>query len=550
MTTASYPTASSSNDRAPGSPSSSSSSAHGAPAMIECRDPATGRKLGEVPAMSRAEVTERIARARAAQRAWGATSFDERRRVLRDLLAYTLECADEFAELVTVDSGKTREHAMLGEIWPVAEKLRWTIANGERYLRPERVSSGLLVHKRATIEFHPLGVVGVISPWNFPFQNILGPTISSLFAGNGTVVKVSEWSSWSAARFQRMFDEVLNARGHSTDLVQILTGGGETGAAVVSGGVDLVVFTGSARNGRRVIEESAKAVIPVILELGGKDPMIVCDDAHVPQAVHTALTGAFLTSGQMCMAIERVYAFEAIHDQFVEQVVEVAKNLRQGPPAGGGLIDVGAMTMPGQLDVVERLVNDAVAKGAVVRTGGKRSAKGQFFEPTVLTNVRNDMAIMREETFGPVLAIVKVAGEDEAIRLANDCEYGLSSSVFTKDPARARRIARQITAGSTIVNDFGLGYIAQELPFGGAKGSGFGRLNGRDGLRACTNQKAVLEDRLPIYTPKQVFPVKPGDYEMARAAIKMIYGGWRDRVAAAKDMVASLGARARGGRDS
>ncbi len=516
-------------------------------AVIECRDPATGKYLGTVPSMSRSEVVERIARAREAQKAWSKTSFAERRRVLEDLLAYTLEQADEFADLVVLESGKTREHAMLGEIWPVAEKLRWTINHGEKHLAPERVSSGLLVHKTATIEFHPLGVVGVISPWNFPFQNIVGPTIPALFAGNAVVIKVSEWSSWSVRRFQRMFDEVLNARGHSPDLVQILTGGGETGAAVVSGGADLIVFTGSARNGRRVIEESAKAAIPVILELGGKDPMIVCDDAHVPQAVHTALAGAFLSSGQMCMAIERVYVFESVHDAFVEQVLEVVRTMRHGPP-GNGLVDMGAMTMPGQLDQVERLVNDAVAKGAVVRAGGKRSPFGQFFEPTVLTGVRHDMAITREETFGPVMSIMKVSGEEEAIRLANDSEYALGSSVFTRDPARARRIARQITAGSTCVNDFGLAYIAQDLPFGGTKGSGFGRLNGRDGLRGCTNQKAVLEDRFPIYSPKKLFPVASGDYEIARSTIRMIYGDWSQRAIALRDIAATLRARLTGGR--
>jgi acyl-CoA reductase-like NAD-dependent aldehyde dehydrogenase len=517
------------------------------PTIIPCRNPATGEHLGDVLVCSKREVVERIAKAREAQAKWKATSFAERRAVLEDLLDFTLSHADAIADLVVRDSGKTKENAMLGEIWPVAEKLRWTIRSGEKHLRPERMSSGILLHKRATIEFHPLGVVGVIAPWNFPYQNILGPTIAALFAGNAVVVKVSEWSSFSAAYVQRMFDQILNARGHSTDLVQIVTGYAETGRAVVSGGVDLVVFTGSMRNGKRVLEDSAKNLVPVILELGGKDPMIVCDDAEVEQAVHTALAGAFLTSGQMCLAIERIYAFDAIHDRFVDRAVELARGLRQGPP-GRGVVDVGAMTMPGQLEIVQRLVDDAVAKGAVLRTGGKRSPFGQFFEPTILTKVDHSMAVMREETFGPIMAIMKVSGEEEAVRLANDSEYGLSSSVFTKDPERGRRIARQIVAGSTCVNDFGLSYMAQDLPFGGTRGSGFGRLNGREGLRACTNQKAFLEDRLPIYAAKKVFPVAEGDYEIARSAIRIIYGGLRQKAGAAKDLAKTMKARVTGRR--
>ena len=235
---------------------------------IRCTDPATGAYLGDVPVMEASEVRERIVRARRAQEAWARTSFKERRRVLKRLLDEVLERADELCDAICRDAGKTRENAMLGEIWPICEKLRWTIAHGERHLRPEKVSSGLLVHKRARIEFQPLGVIGIICPWNFPLQNILGPTIPALMAGNAAVVKVSEWTSWSAIHFQRLLDSVLESTGHSPDLVQLVTGYGETGAALVSGGVDKVFFTGSMKNGRKVVEESAKTLTPVILELG------------------------------------------------------------------------------------------------------------------------------------------------------------------------------------------------------------------------------------------------------------------------------------------
>lgn len=496
----------------------------GPPKKIPCFDPATGERLGEVPVDGPAEVRAAVRRAREAQRRWRETSFAERRRVLRHMLDHLLDHADELVDAVVRDSGKTRENAMLGEIWPVAEKLRWTLGEGERHLAPERVSSGLFPHKKALIEFYPLGVVGVIAPWNYPLQNILGPAIPALFAGNGVVVKVSEAVAWSAPRFKRIFDEALIAAGQSPDLVQIVNGYGEAGAALVSGGVDLVIFTGSMPNGRKVIAESAKTGVPVILELGGKDPMIVCDDAHLEEAVHAAMAGTFIAAGQNCMSSERILVMEGIHDRFVARVAELTRALRQGPPRGG-LVDVGAIVSPAQVAVIEALVDDAVARGATVLAGGKRALPevGQYFAPTVLTGATADMRILREETFGPVMVICKVAGEQEAIELANATEYGLNASVFSRDSARAKRIADRIEAGGTCINGFGLTYMAQALPFGGIKGSGFGRLNGREGLRACTTQKAVLADRLPVHAPLAVYPVKPNDYAVARALIQLLY---------------------------
>ncbi|HVI00996.1 MAG TPA: aldehyde dehydrogenase family protein [Enhygromyxa sp.] len=495
-------------------------------ATIPCTDPATGERLGEVLALTPDEVRERIARARKAQAEWGRTPFSERRKVLARLLEMLLEQADELCEEICRDAGKTLHNAMLGEIWPIAEKLRWHIKHGEKHLRSEVVSSGLLVHKRARIEYHPLGVVGVITPWNFPLQNILGPTIPALFAGNAVIIKVSEWTSWSAAPFQRLLDRCLKDCGYSTDLIQVITGYADTGAALVSGGVDKIVFTGSMRNGKRVLEESAKTLTPVILELGGKDPMIICDDADLDQAAHAACSAAFIASGQMCLAAERTLVFDAVYEPFIAKVQDIALRLRQDAPLAGKLVDVGAMTMPAQLEIVEQLVQDAISKGARVIAGGGR-AKGKpskhFFEPTILADVTDEMRIMHEETFGPIMVISKVANEDEAVRIANATEYGLSSSVFSKDHARAKRIADRIVAGSTCINDWALMYMVQELPFGGVKGSGFGRLNGREGLRACTNVKAVIEDRLPLHRPIELFPGKRYDYEVTREGVRLLY---------------------------
>lgn len=495
-------------------------------ATIPCTDPATGDRLGEVPALTPDEVRERIARARKAQVEWSQTPFAERRKVLARMLDMLLAQADSLCEEICRDAGKTLHNAMLGEIWPIAEKLRWTIKHGEKHLRRETVSSGLLAHKRAVIEYHPLGVIGVITPWNFPLQNIMGPTIPALFAGNAVIIKVSEWTSWSAAPFQRCLDRCLKDCGYSPDLIQVITGYADTGAALVSGGVDKIVFTGSLGNGKRVIEGSAETLTPVILELGGKDPMIVCDDADLDQAAHAACSAAFIASGQMCLAAERTLVFDAVYDEFVAKVKDIGLRLRQGAPLSGKLVDVGAMTMPAQVEIVEALVQDAISKGARVIAGGgraKQKSSKQFFEPTILAEVTEDMRIMHEETFGPVMAITRVKNEDEAIRIANSIDYGLSSSVFSKDHRRARRIADQIVAGSTCINDWALMYMVQDLPFGGVKGSGFGRLNGGEGLRACTNVKAVIEDRLPIHRAIELFPGRRYDYEVTREGVRLLY---------------------------
>ena len=515
------------------------------PETLSCRNPATLEKLGDVPIFDRQAVVERVQRARRAQAHWGQTSFAERRRVLAALLDYIVEHQEEICRICSRDSGKTLVDAMMGEVFPVCEKLRYTIAHGERDLAAEKRASGVLVHKAVRVEYHPLGVVGVLCPWNFPFHNIFCPVIPALFAGNAVVVKVSEWTSWSAADFQAMFDDVLIATGHDKDLVQVITGAGETGQALVQSGVDKIFFTGSPGNGKKVMAAAAETLTPVVLELGGKDPMIICDDADLDQAVGTAMLGVFTACGQMCVAAERLYVFDGIYDEFVRRVAAKAGALRQGPPTEdtGGQYDVGAMTMPRQLEILERQVGDAVHKGARALVGGKRhpTLKGQFFQPTVLVDVDHSMSIVHEETFGPVMTIVRVRDEDEAVRLANDCAYGLGSSVFTKDARRGERIARRISAGMTVINDYGLAYMMQSAPFGGVRISGFGRINGREGLRACCNEKTVVSDKLPIHQGISFYPIKKATFPLLQNVISLIYGrGVSSRVKAVAGIAQSL----------
>ena len=496
------------------------------PKTIECLDPATRECLGEIPVNSPAEVRESVARAKLAQQAWKQTSFEERRRVLGELLAYIVENKFELAELVQRDSGKTRENALIGEIWTTCEKFKWTIKNGEKHLRPEPVSSGLLMHKKARLEFHPLGVVGVIISWNYPFQNFVNAIPPALMAGNAIVIKPSEWVAWSSSRFVEGFQDVLKEAGHSRDLIQVVQGYGETGNALVRAEIDTMLFIGSVTNGRKVIEASAEQVIPVVMELGGKDAFIVCDDASVEQAVHAALSGCYINCGQNCVASERILVHEKVYEAFENRAAELVGAFRQGS-SRDGVVDVGAMITPLQLNVVDELVQSAVAEGARVVVGGKRTLEGtgDFFEPTILADVTPKMRIMNEEVFGPVMLLCKVRDDAHAIEIANSIEYGLGSSVFSKNRARARAIVSQLDAGMSAINDFsGMTYMVQDLTFGGVKASGFGRMNGRDGLRSMCNVKAVLDDRFSQNAPAKIFPVAEENYEKMGGVIDLIYG--------------------------
>ncbi len=288
-----------------------------------------------------------------------------------------------------------------------------------------------------------------------------------------------------------------------------------------------MIFIGSVPNGRRVLEAAARALVPVILELGGKDPLVVCDDADLEQAAHAAMNGCFIHCGQNCVAAERILVHDAIYDRFEQRVADLTRALRQGPPLAGEIVDVGGMTTPAQLDVVSRLVRRAVEQGARVVTGGRPAlaGSGAFFEPTILADVTPEMEVMQEETFGPVMLLCRVRDDDHAVAVANATRFGLGSSVMCRDPRRAGRIARRIEAGMTAVNEFGgITYMVQDLPFGGMKESGFGRLNGRDGLRALTHPRALLEDRFPVPFANKLFPVGKAAYATTRATIEMVYG--------------------------
>jgi acyl-CoA reductase-like NAD-dependent aldehyde dehydrogenase len=442
----------------------------------------------------------------------------------------------KFPSVCARDSGKARVDAAFGEVMTTCEKLWWLIDHGERALSPEKRPSGrMMFYKSARVEYVPLGVVGAIVPWNYPYHNVLNPLSAALFAGNGLVLKVSEHAAWSGAGFvKKVVDAALEAVGAPRDLVRIVAGFGDAGAALVSGGVDHLIFVGSTGVGRAVAAGAAPTLTPVTLELGGKDAFVVCADADLDAALAAGLRGAFQSCGQNCAGAERFIVHASVADEFAERAGAAARAMRQGNPlGGGGGVDSGSMCMPSAVAAVAALVDDAVAKGAKLLAGGtpkktSSSSPGQFYPPTVLYGVRRGMRLWEEEVFGPVFAIAVARDDDDAVRLANDCSFGLGSAVFSRSQARARSIGARLEAGMTSLNDFATTYMCQSLPFGGVKESGYGRFAGVEGLRALTTAKAVAEDAAPLLIKTQIppllrYPVPEAGFGFVCGLIRMFY---------------------------
>lgn len=465
--------------------------------VIEIHSPATLDKIGEVVVDSAADVRAAVATARAAFRQWSTLDIKQRANVLlsaRDLL---LARQEDILQTICTENGKPRLEA-ISEFFYVCDVITFYAKQAKRFLKPERIKPHLLRNKKVTVHYEPRGVIGLITPWNFPFILTVGEAIPALMAGNAVVIKPSEWTPLIAKLGCEILQQAFMNAGLPAEILQVVNGYGETGGALVDE-ADMIAFTGSVNTGKRIAERAAKRLIPVSLELGGKDPMIVCRDADVERAANAAVWGAFTNSGQVCISVERVYVDEAIADDFTKRVVEKTKQLRQGIDEKNSeqRVDVGAMTFPRQIETVEDHVSDAKAHGATILTGGQRNPNlpGRFYEPTVLTNVDHSMKIMTEETFGPVLPIMCVRNEDEALRLANDSIYGLNASVWTKDKARGERIAAQVEAGMTCVNDVIVGFAVTDAPSGGLKESGLGKRHGAHGIRRFCHEQVIITDR-------------------------------------------------------
>ncbi|MFQ5698788.1 MAG: aldehyde dehydrogenase family protein [Myxococcota bacterium] len=469
-----------------------SASGPGERRRLRLSSPATLEEIGEIEVQTSVDVAHAVERARHAQPAWAGLAIEERARFLRRMLDGVLARQDEIVDVVVRESGKPRNEARMMEVFSACDSLTYWTSHAGRLLRPERVRPhGLLrFAKTLRIEYRPLGVVGVISPWNAPLILSLDPSVQALVAGNAVLLKPSEVTPFSG----ELLGELFEAAGLPEGIFQVLTGDGETGAALCASGVDKISFTGSVATGRKVGEACARQLIPCTLELGGDDPMIVCGDADLERAAAGAVAGAFLNAGQYCCGTERVYVVDEIAGAFTDRVLRRVAELRQG---SDGEFDVGAIFQERQLAVIERHVSDAVSRGAKILAGGRRNPalSGLYYEPTVLVDVGGDMEIMREETFGPILPIQRVRDEDEAIRCANDSRYGLAATVWTRDPARGRDLARRLEAGSVCINDMTVTYGLLEAPFGGRKQSGIGQVHGALGLRGYCHAEPIIADR-------------------------------------------------------
>ena len=463
---------------------------------VQSVNPATGEVLAEFDSASPAEVQATVARAREASHAWQQLEVGERARYLLRLKEALYTRRDEVAALITREAGKPKVEAVVGEVMVVLDTLEYFAHHGAEFLAPQPVPHHNLAvrFKRGRLMYEPHGVIGIISPSNYPLNIPFGEMAPALVAGNTVVLKPSEFTPQIGLEIR----DLCEAAGLPSGVVNVLVGDGSTGGALVDSAIDKLIFTGSVPTGKRIQTLAAERLLPTVLELGGKDPMIVLEDADIDVASSAAVWGAFVNAGQACLSVERCYVHRSIYERFVALCAEKTKKLNVGNGMDA-LTDVGPMINPRQLQIVESHIEDARRQSARIVTGGKRLTElgRNFYAPTVVADVTHEMRIMREETFGPVLPIMPFDSEDEAARLANDSEYGLAASVFTRNSDRGERLARRIHAGTVMVNDVISCFGISEAPHGGVKASGIGRAHGRFGLEEMVRVKYLDTDQVP-----------------------------------------------------
>jgi succinate-semialdehyde dehydrogenase/glutarate-semialdehyde dehydrogenase len=484
--------------------------------------PATGALVGEVAVTPADEVRRAVARARRAQQAWAVLPIEERAQRLLRLRDALAEHADELVDILALECGKPRHEALVHEVTTLLDLAAWAAARAPAALAPESMKLHLMKHRTGEVHHVPRGVIGVISPWNFPLVIPMGTVIEGLVTGNACVVKPSEVTPLVLQKAKEIYDST----GLPEDLFGVVFGFAPTGQALIEAGIDHCVFTGAVETGRKVAAACGARLIPCTMELGGKAPLVACEDCDIERTARAIVFGGFANSGQVCISVERVYAHERVYAALVDRVAALTADLRQGDPSRD-YVDLGAITLPRQIEIVERHIEDATKKGARVVRGGKRlPGPGQFFEATVLADCNQSMSVMREEIFGPVVPLMSVKSEDEAVALANDSSLGLNAYVFTRKRATARRLAERIQAGSVLVNDVLTNYCTAEAPFGGIKQSGFGRVHGDQALRDLCQPKYVSFDRVPPPSRDPIwFPYTSKSYAWLQRGVRLVFGG-------------------------
>lgn len=489
--------------------------------VITVVSPIDGKPIGQVPSHRLDEALAGLARARRAQKTWAALTHEQRERKLRVYMELVHRHRAELADILTAESGKTLFESYLFEVASILHLADYFLKHAPRILKPKRISISVFKNRTSYLHYRPRGVVLVISPWNFPLSNSMGEVLMGLIAGNAVLLKPASLTPLVAVRMRELADEA----GLDPDLFQVVTCSGRVaGELIDQGDLNFVSFTGSTETGRRVAEACARRLIPCTMELGGKAPAVVLADADVENAARAVVWGAFANSGQICASVERCLVHERIYEPFLARVLEITKTLRQGDPRSGD-VDVGAMVDPGQIEIVESLVKDALARGARALTGGRRAAAGRnFYEPTILVDVNEEMRVMKEESFGPLLPVMPFKDDEEAVRIANDVRYGLMANVFSRDQAHARQVAERLEAGTVIINDTLVTHAYPETPWQGVKESGFGRVHSDEGLRDLCVGYHVNHEVFSMENPTW-YPYTTEKMKTVLAALDLTMGG-------------------------
>jgi acyl-CoA reductase-like NAD-dependent aldehyde dehydrogenase len=481
-------------------------------------NPATGLQFGEVAMTTPEEVKQAVEELRQAFPVWSGKPVRERVRILRKFQKLLVDQRDEISSVVSQDTGKSRQDSLI-ELFVSIDMLAQISAKAEKWLKRERVSSGLYLFKKCYVERRPHGVAVVISPWNYPLLISLTPLFSALLAGNTAILKTSEITPAVGVLIEKLFKSLPEL----APFVRVVHGDGKVGAALVNSKPDYIFVTGSTGTGKRVMQAAAESLIPVTLELGGKDALIVLEDADLEAAARWSTWGAFFNAGQTCMAVERVYVVESIYDEFIRHSVRYTQELQSGFTLDTeSPYFMGPITDPRQVKIIDDHLSDAVEKGARLLCGGKE--EGPYYKPMVVVDVNHSMKLMREETFGPIMPIMKVRDEEEAIRLANDSAFGLAASVWGRDQKRAKRVADRIAASSIIINDSIAQVAIPMLPFGGVKDSGIGTTHGREGLLEFTRPHSYAVGGSPVKWDIATVLRKLGNYNLAVAIMGVVYG--------------------------